>query len=248
MKNSLLKVLLLAVSGYAFADGTYRSTTVDINCEPLNPPRQTSTEVEARAKAGVETLLKRLPILSGEGGIEGKFSQEDLLKGIPNADRIMEAQLRAYLVCEAIRQSPNQTLELLQIFYGQILPAYGQAKIAPSVVPVKPFPNNGRITLLTGASNLFDRGTLFIELDPTNAQTADDEYKKDAANKAPEGPAVSIDITYKPKLGPEQHSIPQKFHLNDVRKYNFGDKKFSLKFVEYYDGSGSADFEVQQLK
>jgi hypothetical protein len=249
MREVIIGTTLALIAASASADGVGRATAVEINCDPLIPARQPTTEVETRAKAGVEALLKRIPILSGEASGNVRITREDLLKGVPNSDRVIESQLRAYLICQAIKQRPDRSLELAQLFVGQVLPAANQNAQAAAVLPSEPFPKSGRITIPPSGSAVFDKGTLVIEASPLG----DDEVRTFFKLKPGEklmytGPLLNVVVVSKPYGAPEIATPAATFKLNDARKYSIGGRRFLLTFKELFDGSGTAEFLVQPIQ
>ena len=103
--------------------------------------------------------------------------------------------------------------------------------------------------MLSRGPNVFDRGTLVLELtDSTPEDNARSSASKPANGTPYGGPQVSLWIVDKPIGRDQSESIPQVFKLQDVRRYSLGSRRFSLKFSDYLDGSGSAEFLVSPLK
>jgi len=249
-RRIMVLFLLSGIPYYGFAGGeqTPRKPlpVQNINCEPLAPSRKPSTDVEAKVKAHVDGLFARLVSTGGDAAL--KWTEKDLLVNIPNADRVLVAQATAYLICESMKQSPEQASELIFAFSRNVLPTFGFDNKTGAVLQSKSFPRKGTIKISPNNSASFENGSILIETqrDSVPSDSSSSEVGKTAKSKAKMAPAIILSISYAERtLGIQNVSTP--FSINDKKKFSFGRHKFYLTYIEYYDGTDEYEFLVEKL-
>lgn len=250
MKRILYSIVLLIIPIYAHADVNSRMASrapVQIDCAPLNPPRQPSEQVTLRAKAEIDSLVKKL--LSGSFDVGGDAIKKDLLASIPNADKVLEKQMRAYLLCLAMKQNPERSPELLTFFLSDALPTYGQSRLANSVIKSHTFPKQGRLSLSSQEANVFDNGAIVFDITIDMVNLNEQGRRAANLNKSDSSlqPEIGVLLTYEPRRGTSQQ-FESTFFLRQTKKFQLGNRRFALTLTDIYEGTSTAEFLVQHLK
>jgi hypothetical protein len=234
MKRMILGGFLLVMSSVVWdanADSIIGSPP-KMDCAPLAPKNTPSEEIKTNVYLQIEGISKRL--FEGAVGAGGIYTKQDLLAKIPNADKVLVAQLSAYFLCEAARSHSALNLSVVSMFVNQVLPIIDPNVKQKRIIDIRPFPVNGEIDLHGDETKLFDGGQIALMT---------------LVDKSMRKPRALIYLTYTKSDGTTEY-IDNKDDgvlLGRTRKYFLPNKRFSLTFKEYFDGTGTAVFQVKKI-
>lgn len=224
----------------SFAGGIEQGRApVVVDCKVIAPTQEITREVEIKAQADVDAIVKKIL----NAGASAKYTQEDMKRWMPNSDKVIEKQLRAYLLCVAMQQDPARAADVVELFFTELLPQLDRRagqKLAPSL------PKNGKVILQSEQQNLFESGTLSFQITPK--MEALDETSRKISGLSKKDPLeqwqVPMDIIYRPVNG-EAISRSTVFVVKQKRTFYFGGHGFSMTLLDVYDGNNAAAFLVQ---
>lgn len=123
MRKSLSACLLVSGTLWVSEVQPLIAAPSDIDCSPLDPRVQLSTETEGRVKASAETLYK---IAKAQGAIEGKVKnvQQNLQAEVPLSEKANAQNRLAYLFCELFAKDNTLSAEKKYQLYEKLVDRY----------------------------------------------------------------------------------------------------------------------------